>query len=103
MSFKPLATCLCGVLLVCGCSQSLPRSVDEVLNTPSNRQEAVALMQTVAHDVTANALNKDACRRFRQGFVGRLVCAGLSEQEICNWVALGTLPADRTDTREDVR
>ncbi len=97
MTFEYTATLLCGLLLVCGCSKSIPRSADAVLNTPSNRQEAVSLMQTVSRDAGTNALEPAAAEQFRSNMRGRLLTAGLSEQEVQDWIALGELPANGED------
>ena len=78
-------TALC-LSMFSGCGKPAPRTAEQILNTPQTKSEAAELMQSLDRDAAEQNLTPQVLQHIRRQMKGRLLSAGMSEEEIETWI-----------------
>ena len=96
---------LMGLLVVAvagaGCRREAPRTSKQILNFPSSRLEGIGLMESVDDEGRSAGWSAGVTREVRRRMTGRLLVAGLNEEEIDRWVMSPLSRGSQTENREE--
>ena len=73
-----------------------------MLNAPADGEEAIVLMESVDAEAANRGWSRAVARQFRGRMKGRLLSAGMTEEDVDRWIASGTV-SQRKDTNRKAR